>query len=90
MDVIEVVLGEYVLRLDHTVVEVLHRTGISHRFHVNHVAVDAKPRKDGALRVHIGIEESGIVVMGAKVEVPPAQVPAVMALFEQAKARRTA
>lgn len=65
MDVIEVVLGEYVLRLDHTVVEVLHRTRVSYRFHVNHVAVDAK-RGRTALRVHIGIEESGIVVMGAR------------------------
>jgi hypothetical protein len=90
VDVIEVVLGEFVLRLDGTVVEVLHRTGLFHRFHVDHVAVDAKPRKDGSLRVHVGVDQSGAVIMGAKVDVPEARIPEVLALFEQAKARRTA
>jgi hypothetical protein len=88
-DVIEVVLGEFVLRLAGTVVEVLHRAGSSSRFHVDHVAIDAKP-KGSSLRVHIGVRQSGIVVGGVKVDVPDVQVPAVMALFDQAKARRSA
>ncbi len=44
VEVIEVVLGEFVLRLDGTVVEVLHRTGSSSRFHVEHVAIEARPK----------------------------------------------
>jgi hypothetical protein len=88
MDAIEVVLGEFVLRLDGTVVEVLHRTGLSHRFHVDHVAVETKP-KGSSLRVRIGVRQSGIVINGSKVDVPEAQVPAVIPLFEQAKVRRT-
>ena len=37
----EVFLGDHALILDGRVVEVLHRTGVGDRFHVNHVAVEA-------------------------------------------------
>ncbi|MCU0268966.1 MAG: hypothetical protein MUF83_09985 [Acidimicrobiales bacterium] len=84
----EIVLGDFVLRLDGTVVEVLHRTGLFHRFHVNHVAVEAKPRGDG-LRLTIGIEQAGMIMNGDRIDVPGPLVPAVTALFERAKALRT-
>ncbi len=86
---IEVVLGEYVLRLDGTVVEVLHRTGIFHRFHVSHVAVEAKPARDGGLKLRIGVDVDGTIVQGDRLDVPPEQVAAVTALFDEAKARRS-
>lgn len=87
-DVIEVVLGDYVLRLDGTVVEVLHRTGLFHRFHVSHVAVEAKPDRGGGLKLRIGVDVDGTIVQGDRLEVPPDQVGAVTALFDEAKARR--
>lgn len=86
----EVVLGDHVLRLDGTVVEILHRTGLFHRFHVSHVAVEAKPARDGGLKLRVGVDVSGTIVNGDRLEVPPAQVPAVTALFDEAKARRGA
>ena len=87
-EVIEVVLGEFVLRLDGTVVEVLHRTGLCHRFHVSHVAVEATPTADGGLKVRVGIEVDGTILNGDRLEVPPFQVAAVTALFQEAVARR--
>ena len=39
----EVIWGDWVLRLDGNVVEILHATGTGFRYHVNHVAVEAKP-----------------------------------------------
>lgn len=85
---IEVVLGEYVLRLDGTVVEVLHRTGLFHRFHVSHVAVEAKPTRDGGLKLRVGVDVDGTIVNGDRLDVPAGQVAAVTALFDEAKARR--
>ena len=85
----EVLLGDYVLRLDGTVLEVLHRTGISHRFHVNHVAVEAKPHGEG-LRINVGVDQSGVVIDGTRIDVPADQVSAVTTLFDQAKAARHA
>lgn len=88
-DVIEVVLGDHVLRLDGTVVEVLHRTGLFHRFHVSHVAVDAKPARDGGLKLRIGVDPgNGVIVQGTTVEVAAERVAEVTALFDEAKARR--
>lgn len=86
--VVEVVLGEFVLRLDGTVVEVLHQTGLCHRFHVSHVAVEAKPGKDGGLKLNVGVDVSGIVMNGDRIAVPADRVADVTALFDAAKARR--
>ncbi|MCB0875382.1 MAG: hypothetical protein KDB46_04210 [Solirubrobacterales bacterium] len=85
----EVYLGDYALILDGRVVEVLHRSGAGDRFHVNHVAVEAKPRRDGGMRIQVGIEAGGIVQQGQRFEVPAERVGEVTALFEQAKSRRT-
>ena len=85
---IEVVLGEFVLRLDGTIVEVLHRSGSSHRFHVSHVAVEAKPAQDGGLKLNVGVDISGIVMNGDRIGVPADRVAEVIALFDEAKARR--
>lgn len=87
-DVIEVVLGEFVVRLDGTVVEVLHQTGLSQRFHVTHVAVEAKPTRDGGLKLVIGVDVGGTVLNGSRVAVPPDRVADVIALFDAAKAHR--
>jgi hypothetical protein len=84
----EVVLGDFVLRLDGTVVEVLAAPGISHRFHVSHVAVEAKERGDGGLRLHVGIEAGGVVQQGARFDVPAERRAEVEALFERARAAR--
>ena len=90
-EVIEVVLGEFVLRLDGTVVEVLHRTGLFHRFHVSHVAVEAKPNGGGGLSLRVGVDPgNGVIVQGTTVEVGADRVAAVTALFDEAKVRRGA
>jgi len=89
-EVIEVVLGEFVVRLDGTVVEVLHQTGLSQRFHVTHVAVEAKPARDGGLKLIVGVDVSGVVLNGSRVVVPADRVAEVTALFDEAKARRGA
>lgn len=87
-DPVEVFLGDYALILDGRVVEALHKSGTSDRFHVNHVAVEAKPQRDGGMRIHVGIEAGGIVQQGQRFDVPAERVGEVTALFEQAKSRR--
>jgi len=87
-DRVEVFLGEYVLILDDRVIEVLHSSGTGSRIHVNHVAVEVKPRRDGGMRFHVGIESGGIVQQGQRFEVEAVRVEEVTALFEQAKLRR--
>lgn len=84
----EVLLGEFVLILDGRVVEILSSTGLNQRIHVNHIAVEAKPQRDGGMRIHVGIESAGIVQQGAKIAVDAARVDEVTALFERAKSRR--
>lgn len=86
---IEVDLGDWVLRLDGTVVETLHSSGVNARWHVNHVAVVAKPRRDGDLRIRIGIERMGQILEGSQIDVPPDRQGEVTALFETARSRRT-
>ena len=87
-EVLEVVLGEFVVRLDGTVVEVLHRTGLSQRFHVTHVAVEAKPAKDGGLKLNVGVDVGGVVLNGSRIAVPADRVADVTALFDVARERR--
>ena len=84
----EIVAGEWVIRLDDNVVELMHKTGISHRFHVNYVAVEAKPMDDGGLSLRVGVEVDGQIVEGSTVEVPTELEGEVTELFGEAKRRR--
>ena len=84
----EIVIGDWVLRLDGNVVELLHQTGINHRFHVNHVAVEAKPGDEGGLKLRVGIETDGKIVEGTTLDVPEEFESDVTELFTEAKRRR--
>ncbi|MFA4927034.1 MAG: hypothetical protein WC558_00850 [Patulibacter sp.] len=84
---IEIVLGDYVLRLDDTIVETLHRAAAGERFHVSHVAVEAKEKR-GMLHVRIGFDVSGTIVGGTRIAVPPERQDEVLALFAEARRRR--
>ena len=84
---IDVAFDDWILRLDGSVFELFHRrTNPNARFHIDHMAVEAKPREDG-LRLTIGHEVSGMVT-GQKVDVPAEHRDAVMALFAEARRRR--
>lgn len=84
---IEIVLGDDVLRLDDTVVETLHRAATGYRFHVSHVAVEAKEKR-GTLHLRVGFDVSGSVVGGTRLAVPPERQDEVLALFAEARRRR--
>ena len=88
--VLELDLGEWMLRLDGTVFELFRRGVIdgATRIHLKQMAVEAKPREDG-LRLTIGHEVSGIV-MGHKVDVPGSKRDEVMAFFSESRRRRDA
>ena len=88
--VLEVDLGDWLLRLDGTVFELFRRGVIdgATRLHLKHMAVEAKPREDG-LRLTIGREVSGMV-MGHRVDVPSARRDEVMAFFSESRRRRDA
>ena len=83
----EVIWGEWVLRLDGNVVEILHQSGHGFRYHVNHVAVEGKPNQDG-LRLRVGIDVRGTIVEGTTLEVPTQHQAQVEALFAEARKRR--
>jgi hypothetical protein len=83
----EVIWGVWVLRLDGNVVEILHRSGIGFRYHVNHVAVEAKPADEG-MTLRVGIDVRGTIVEGTTIEVPGEVQPRVEALFADARKRR--
>jgi hypothetical protein len=84
---IEVAFGDWILLLDGNVFELFHRRASANtRLHIDHMAVEAKPRDDG-LRLTIGHEVDGMVV-GQKVDVPADRRDAVMALFAEARRRR--
>lgn len=86
---IEVAFGDWVVRLDGNVIELLHRlTTAGTRFHISHVAVEAKPRGD-ALRLKVGHEVSGMIV-GQNLDVPADRRDAVLALFAESRRRRDA
>lgn len=82
-------LGDWILHLDGPVLDLFHESGVTHRWHVEFVAVQAKPRKDGTLRLTIGIERFGVITEGARIDVPPERVDEVTAFFERARSRRT-
>jgi hypothetical protein len=88
MDAEEIIVGDWVIRLEDNVVELLHSTGLSHRFHVNHVAVEAKPQDNGGMRLRVGVESGGEVVEGGTIDVPPELEGDVTDLFGEAKRRR--
>jgi hypothetical protein len=84
----EIDLGDWILRLDGTVLE-LFRRGVDDgaiRLHLKHLAVEAKPRDDG-LRLTVGQEIGGLVI-GTKLDVPAEQRDEVMAFFAESRRRR--
>ena len=74
--------------LDGRAVELFWRGGGTMRWHVDHVGVEGRPRKDGGLDVHIGDRHGDDVRGGAHLEVPPEAVDSFLALFEKAKDAR--
>jgi hypothetical protein len=84
----EIMVGDWVIRLDDNVVELMHKTGLDHRFHVKYVAVEAKPLDNGGLRLRVGIETGGKIVEGATIDVPTELEGDVTELFGEAKRRR--
>ena len=87
--VLEVDLDPWLMRLDGTVFELFRRDvpDSSSRIHIRHLAVEAKPRDGGGLRLTIGQEIDGLV-MGAKVDVPAQRQAEVMAFFDESRRRR--
>ena len=83
----EVIWGDWVLRLDGNVIELLYRNGRSFRYHVNHVAVEAKPNRNG-LSLRLGTDVAGTIVDGATLEVPTRSKAEIEALFAEARKRR--
>ena len=84
----EVNLGDYVIRLDDRVVELLHRSGIDIRIHVNHIAVEAQKAEDGGIEMHVGVEAGGKIQQGARLKIPAERANEVIDLFEAAKELR--
>ena len=93
---LEVAVGtNIVMVLDHRTVEVFDRTAASTsevcRWHVEHIAVQAKPSKSG-LKLTIGnrLADNSIAVAGprASLTVPIEQESAVVAFFDEVKAAR--
>jgi hypothetical protein len=58
------------------------------RWHVNHIAVEAKPTRDGGLDLKIGRDRDGRVWAQATARVPPEDVEAVNEFFEVARRER--
>ncbi len=85
----EVIWGDWVLRLDGNVIELLYSNGRSFRYHVNHVAVEAKPSRNG-LSLRLGTDVDGKIVDGATLEVPNRSQAEVERLFAEARKRRDA
>ncbi len=83
----EVIWGDWVLRLDGNVIELLYSNGRSFRYHVNHVAVEAKPSRNG-LSLRLGTDVDGTIVDGATLEVPNGSKAEVERLFAEARKRR--
>ena len=83
----EVIWGDWALRLDDNVVEILHRSGVGYRYHVNHVAVEAKPADTG-MTLRVGIDVRGTIVQGTTIDVPLEVQPQVEHLFAEARKRR--
>ncbi|WP_072807142.1 hypothetical protein [Rhodococcoides yunnanense] len=85
-----------ILVLDHRVVEIFDAThksvSGSPRWHVDHIGVEAKPRRNG-LRITIGarLPDDSMSYIGAQavLDVPEDKVPEVLAFFDRAKAART-
>ena len=93
---LECQLGDTVLLvLDHRVVEIFSSDHAvvagTPRWHVDHIGVDAKPRKDG-LRLKIGARrpDDSLSYVGAQavLDVPQIDVARVLAFFEHAKTAR--
>ncbi len=77
---------DQILVLHGRVLELLHRhqpaSVGSGRWHVEHVAVDARERRGGGLRIGIGLRRGDDVWRHASVDVPAERVESVRAFFD--------
>jgi len=81
--------GPWTFLLDGRVVEVIREGAIdTTRVHVDHLRIDAEP-KGNSLKVRWGIEVSGSIVNGARVEIPAEQVGEFKEFVAMAIANRT-
>lgn len=78
---------EQVLILNGRVVEMLRadRPIDSNRFHVRHIAVEMKPKRDGGFKLKMGLRRGGEVWNLCEADVPPEKADDVHRFFEQAK-----
>lgn len=88
MDDRELVIGDHVLLLRGHVLETFHTTGLHQAFHVRHLAVEGKPRRDGDLDVVLGVDVRGQIMNGARLRVPAARQSEVLGFFAEARRRR--
>jgi len=66
------------LRADRTMVD-------SNRFHVRHIAVEMKPKRNGGFKLKFGLRRGGGVWTLCEADVPPEKADDVHRFFEQAK-----
>lgn len=59
------------------------------RWHVDHVAVEVKPKRNGDFSVRVGMARDGGVWSPATIDVPPEHMPDVEAFFEILKKERS-
>ena len=86
---LEFALDNQILVLDGRAVDVFTKQGSSMRFHVDHLAVEGKEKKDH-LHLTIGIEAFGSVMNGTTLKVPLERQQEALAFFAAAKERRGA
>ena len=63
-------------------------TDITHRYHVDHMTIEAKPTSDGQ-RIRFGYLVSGSLFGGGKLDVPTERTPEFEAFVKAALAART-
>lgn len=84
----EVNLGAYVVMLDGKIVEILHKSGIDIRMHVNHVAVKTEALEDGGFQMEIGAEAGGKIREGVRLKIPEDKSAGMVALLKKANELR--
>ncbi|MBK5232072.1 MAG: hypothetical protein JJE13_03695 [Thermoleophilia bacterium] len=80
---------EHVLILNGKVIEMLRAdqsaSELTTRFHVRHIAVELKPKRDGSHRLRMGLRRDGGVWNLCDAKVPPEKLDDVQRFFEAAK-----